>query len=170
MADPRIDAYARLLVERCVGVQPGWEVLIRATTLARPLIEAVIEEVGRRGAHPLLQLTFETIGGPFARTAPIEVLRDAAPLQRRLWDECDAIITISAPENAREGSDLSEERRQALEQRSQPLRRRTMAMAVPWVICEYPVNATAQDAGMSLHEMEEFVLGAVLPHWYAEAA
>ncbi len=169
MRDLRIDAYARLLVERCVAVQPGWEVLIRATTLARPLIEAVIEETARRGANPLLQLAFETIGGPFARTAPIEVLREAAPLQRRIWEECDAIITISAPENTREGSDLSEERRQALEERSRPVRRRTMAMDVPWVICEYPVHATAQDAGMTLQEMEDFVFGAVLLDWDAEA-
>jgi aminopeptidase len=45
-----------------------------------------------------------------------------------------------------------------------------MAMGVPWVICEYPVNATAQDAGMSLGEMEDFVFGAVLLDWDAEAA
>ena len=169
MRDPRVDAYARLLVERCVGVEPGWQVLVRSTTLARPLVEAVIEEVGRRGAHPFLQLTYETIGGPFARSAPVDVLREAPPLQRKIWDECDAIITISAPENTREGADLSEERRQALEQRSRPLRRRTMAMNVPWVICEYPVNATAQDAGMSLEQMEDFVFGAVLLDWDAEA-
>src|SRR5258706_5908230 len=103
MRDSRIDAYARLLVERCVGVQPGWEVLIRATTLSRPLVEAVIEEIARRGAHPLLQLTFETIGGPFAREASIEVLREAAPPRLRISEECDAMITISAPESAHEG-------------------------------------------------------------------
>jgi aminopeptidase len=170
MRDPRVDAYARLLVERCVDVQAGWEVLIRSTALARPLVEAVIEEIGRRGAQPLLQLSFETIGGPFARAAPVEVLREAGPLQRRIWEECDAMITISAPENTREGSDLSEERRQALEQRSKPLRKRTMSMGVPWVICEYPVHATAQDAGMSLEEMEDFVFAAVLLDWDAEGA
>lgn len=170
MRDARIDAYARLLVERCVGVQPGWEVLIRATALSRPLVEAVIEEIARRGAHPLLQMSFETVGGPFAREAPIEVLREAPPLQRRIWEECDAMITISAPESTREGSELSDERRRALEQRSAPLRRRTMAMGVPWVICEYPSRAVAQDAGMSLAELEEFVFGAVLLDWDAEAA
>ena len=170
MRDSRIDAYARLLVERCVNVQPGWEVLIRATTLSRPLIEAVIEEIARRGANPLLQLTFETIGGPFAREAPIEVLREAPPLQLRIWEECDAVITISSPESVHEGSDLSDERRRALGQRSAPLRRRTMAMNVPWVICEYPSEATAEEAGMSLAELEEFVFGAVLLDWDAEAA
>jgi aminopeptidase len=168
--DSRIDAYARLLVERCVGVQPGWEVLIRATTLSRPLIEAVIEEIARRAAHPVLQLTFETVGGPFAREAPIELLREAGPLQLRIWQECDAMITISSPESTHEGSELSDERRRALEQRSAVLRRRTMAMEVPWVICEYPAPATAEEAGMSLAELEEFVFGSVLLDWDAEAA
>jgi aminopeptidase len=170
MRHRRIDDYARLVVDRCVAVRPGWQVLLRATTLARPLVEAVMEQVARRGAEPLLQLTFETIGGPVAREAPLEQLREAPPLQRRLWAECDALITIAAPESTREGTDLSDGRRQALEQRMQPVRRRTMAMEVPWVICEYPVQATAQDAGMTLAEFEEFVFGAVLLDWDAEAA
>jgi len=57
--DHRIDEYARLLVERSVAVQPRWQVCIRGTPLARPLIEAVVERVARIGAYPLLQLTFE---------------------------------------------------------------------------------------------------------------
>jgi aminopeptidase len=138
--------------------------------LSRPLVEAVIEEIARRSAQPLLQLSFETVGGPFAREAPIEVLRQASPLQVGLWDECDAMITISSPESTHEGADLSDERRRALEQRSAPLRRRTMAMEVPWVICEYPTEATAEEAGMSLAELEEFLFGAVLLDWDAEAA
>jgi aminopeptidase len=76
---------------------------------------------------------------------------------------------VYAPESTREGADLSEERRQASEQRLRPLRARTMAMEVPWVVCEYPVQSTAQDAGMSLAAFEEFVFGAVLLDWDAEA-
>jgi len=124
--DPRIDEYARLLVDRSVGVQPGWQVQVRATPLARPLVEAVLEQIARRGAYPLLQMTFETIGGPFAREAPLETLRVAAPLQRRIWEEADAFIAIWAPENTREGSELSEERKAALQQASTPMRERTM--------------------------------------------
>jgi aminopeptidase len=169
MRHPRVDEYARLLVGRCVDVQPGWEVLLRATPQARPLVEAMMEEIARRGAEPILQLAFELIGGPVAREAPLERLREASPLQRRLWTECDAIITVYAPESTREGTDLSEERRQAFEQRLRPLRARTMAMEVPWVICEYPVQSLAQDAGMTLAAFEEFVFSAVLLDWDAEA-
>jgi aminopeptidase len=169
MRDPRIDEYARLLVERSVGVEPGWQVSIRATPLARPMVEAVIEQVARKGAYPILQLTFEHIGGPFAREAPLDVLRRPSPLQERIWNEVDAFISIWAPENTREGSDLSEERHAAVQQMMMPLRNRTMSMAVPWVIAEYPVLATAQEAGMTLAELEEFIFEAVLLDWDAEA-
>ena len=169
MRDPRIDEYARLLVERSVDVQPGWQVVVRGTPLARPLIESVLEQIAQRRAHPLLQLSFEQIGGPFAREAPLETLREAAPLQRRIWEEADAFISVWAPENTREGSELSEERRKALRQMSGPMRERTMALAVPWVIAEYPVHSAAQDAGMTLTEFEEFIFASVLLDWDAEA-
>ena len=170
MRDPRIDEYARLLVERSVAIQPGWQVSIRGTPLARPLIEAVIEQIARIGAYPIVQLSFEQIGGPFAREAPLEVLREPAPLQRRIWEEVDAFIAVWAPENAREGADLSEERRSALQQMTAVMRERTMAMAAPWVIAEYPVHSMAQDAGMTLAQYTQFIFDAVLLDWDAEAA
>jgi aminopeptidase len=164
-----VDEYARLLVDRSVGVQPGWQVLIRTTPLARPLVEAIVELIARRGAHPLLQMEWESIGGPFAREAPLETLRTPPPLVERIWSECDAFIAISAPENTRGGADLSPERRRALRERSLTLRDRQMAMAVPWVVCEYPVQATAQEAGMTLAELEQFIYDAVLLDWDTES-
>jgi aminopeptidase len=166
--DPRLDEYARLLVERSIGVQPGWQVQVRATPLARPLIEAVIEEIARRRAYPLLQMTFELVGGPFAREAPVDHLRTAAPLQRQIWEDADAFIAIWSPENSREGSDLDEERKVALQLASAPMRERTMSMSAPWVIAEYPVLSGAQDAGMTLPQYEQFIFDSVLLDWDAE--
>jgi aminopeptidase len=166
----RIDQYAKLLVERSVGVQPGWEVLIRSTPLARPLVEAVSEPIARIGAYPMLQLAWEPTSGPFAREAPLEVLRRPSPTMTFMWENCDACIMISAPENTREGADLSEERRQALQDRTRVFRERQMSMRVPWVVCEYPVQATAQEAGMTLDEYTEFIFSAVLLDWDAEGA
>jgi aminopeptidase len=109
------------------------------------------------------------IGGPFAREAPLELLAKPAPLLLRAWEECDAFISISASENVREGSELPPDRRRLLQQRMEPLRRRQMAMEVPWVICEYPTNAAAQESGLTLRDYEEFVYGAVLRDSDAEA-
>ena len=169
MRDPRIDEYARLLVERSVPARPGAQIVVRSTPLARPLIEAVIEQTARRGAHTLLQLAFELVGGPFAREAPLEILRETSPLQRMIWDQADGLIVIWAPENAREGAELSEERHAAVQESTRPVRTRTMAMEVPWVIAEYPTPAGAQDAGMSIGQYEDFIFEAVLRDWDAEA-
>ena len=168
--DSRTDEYARLLVERSVPVQPGWQVLVRGNHLGRPLIEAVCEEIARKGAYPILQVTFEQIGGPFAREAPLELLRRTPPLQRTLWEECDGIISIWSPEHAHEGSDLSDDRLAAVQEALSPLRERTMAMGVPWVIAEFAVQSMADEAGMTLAEYEDFIYEAVLRDWDAEAA
>ncbi|HEY6015797.1 MAG TPA: aminopeptidase, partial [Gaiellaceae bacterium] len=63
MADPRIERYAALLVDRCVDVQPGWQVLVHSSPAARPLIEEVLRRIARRGAHALMRLSFGS-GGP----------------------------------------------------------------------------------------------------------
>jgi aminopeptidase len=168
--DPRIDEYARLLVERSVGVQAGWQVAVRGNHLGRPLIEAVIEQIAHKRAYPILQLAFEQIGGPFAREAPLDVLRVTAPLQKRIWEEVDAVVSVWSPEDAHEGSDLSEERQAALQEMNAPLRERTMALEVPWVIAEWPAQSMAEEAGMTLDEYAQFIYDAVLLDWDAEAA
>ena len=168
MRDPRIDEYARLLVDRSVGVQPGWQVGIRGNHLARPLIEALIEQIARRGAYAILQLSFEQVGGPFAREAPVELLRQPAPLQAAIWNGIDALVSVWSPESAREGSDLSEERQAAMQEASKPIRERTMSMAIPWVIAEWPVQSLADEAGLTLDEYREFIYAAVLLDWDAE--
>ena len=53
--DPRIEAYAKLLVERSLDVQPGWQVWINSSPLARPLVEEVVRLIARRGAYPLVR-------------------------------------------------------------------------------------------------------------------
>jgi aminopeptidase len=166
--DPRIDEYARLLVERSLGVREGWQVAVRGNHLGRPLIESVVEQIARKGAYPILQLAFEQVGGPFAREAPIEVLREPSPIQRHIWETIDGVISIYSPESAREGSDLSEDRQAAIEQMLTPLRERTMSLEIPWVVGEWPTQAYADEAGMTLEEYERFIFDAVLLDWDAE--
>jgi len=82
--DPRIEAYAKLLVERSLDVQPGWQVWINSSSLGRPLVEEVVRLIARRGAYPLVRLggagmedvPFETI---WALEAPEDMLAEVAP-------------------------------------------------------------------------------------------
>jgi aminopeptidase len=173
VADQRVAEYAKLLVERCVDVQPGWEVVVLGSAQARPLVEEVVRAIGRRGAIPIVQLSFSGMDfWPFesvwAQTAPPELVAERSPIRVKLEDECDAWIRIGAPENTRDGADLATEHQDAIANAAHPLISRRLALEVPWVTCRYPTPALAQEAGMSLRAFEDFLFGAVLLDWDAE--
>ncbi len=171
MADPRMEQYARLLVETCVDVQPGWQVLVSssATGLARPLVEEVTRQVARRGAYALIRVGL----GPdriWVREAPFELLSSIAPLDARALADADALIAIEAPENTREASAVPAERQTAVQTALRPSMERMFTSELAWVGCQYPTPALAQEAGMSTGEFEDFLYGACLLDWEAERA
>ena len=57
MTEPRVEAYAKLLVEECLDVQPGWQVMVTGGVLARPLLEAVSTLLARRGAYAIQRVS-----------------------------------------------------------------------------------------------------------------
>ncbi len=164
--DARIEAYARLLVD-CIRPQPGWQVLVRAQPLGRPLVEEVSRELGRRGARSLVRLRFDGLGSTFIREAPLELIGALAPIELHEIETADAYVAIVAPENTREGTDIPAERlglrQQALRAPHEPF----LSGAKPWVGCYYPTEAVAQDAGLPLAAFADFLYGAVLVDWDA---
>jgi len=170
-ADPRIEEYARLLVEKCVDVQPGWQVVVRSQPLARPLVDAVCREIARRGAYALLRLSWSSVGlsESWVKEAPEELLQKLPPIEAHSIDNCDTFMVILAPENTREGADVPAERFGMLAAASRPHAEPFFSNKKPWVGCQYPTSALAQDAGMTLEQFEDFLYGAVLIDWDALA-
>jgi aminopeptidase len=172
MPDPRIEAYAKLLVEECVDVEPGSQVLVVSSPLARPLVEEVVRRIARRGAYALLRLSFT--GNLYAdvvwvQEAAEELVAKPAPLVAYTLEAIDALIAIDAPENTRQFSVLSQERLSALQAAYRPSVQRILSHEVPWVGCQYPTPALAQEAGMSTAEFADFLYGACLLDWDAES-
>ncbi len=168
MADPRIEQYAQLLVERCVDVQPSTQVHVRSTPLARPLLEAVARCIARRGAYPLMRINFASVANAWAQEASIELLGELPGVERYTFEQIDAAIAIDAPENTRDGAAISPERRAAQGKAVRPMVERMNNPTFPWVVCVFPTPALAQDAGMTLSDYEEFVYGACLLDWDEE--
>lgn len=171
MRDPRIEEYARIMVETCVDVQPGWQVLVGGGYLGRPLIEEVTRQVARRGAYALMRVGF---GGSlitshtWAREAPMELLENPAPLDIKVLEEVDAYIVVDAPENTRNTAGLSEDRINAMQLGIRPALERVFMGDIPWVGGQFPTPALAQEAGMATEDFAEFLYGAVLLDWDAE--
>jgi aminopeptidase len=139
--------------------------------LARPLLEEVTRQLGRRGAYPLLRLTFG--GGlvyhrDWLRHAPDDRIAVPAPIDVHALETCDALLAVSAPENTMDGADLPPERTAAVQAAYRDATRRVNTNAIPWVMCWFPTPALAQDAGMTLRQFEDFLYGACLLDWDVE--
>ena len=170
MTNPRIEAYAKLLVEECVDVQPGWQVLVSGGALARPLLEEVSRQVARGGAYAIQRVSLAGTGInlPWASEAPDELLDKPAPIETVALQQADGWVSVEAPENTRELAALPPERLARLQAGMRPHLDRVLNYDLKWVGCQFPTPALAQDADMSLAEFEDFLYGACLLDWDAE--
>jgi len=157
-------------VETCVDVQPGWQVLVTGGHLARPLLEEVNRLVGRRGAYAVQRVSLNgyRTNIPWAQEAPEELLGTPAPIEAYEFDNADGWISIEAPENTREQTGLAAERLARLQSGLRPHLERMFTHEMKWVGCQYPTPGLAQEAGLSLHQFEDFLYGACLLDWDAE--
>jgi aminopeptidase len=171
--DPRVRELAELLVGRSLGVQPGWQVMVQGTALARPLVEKLVRAIARRGAFPLVRLSFTDLERvPFesvwAEEAPEELLSVAAPSDVRTRNEIDARVIVFSAENVYAGSQLAPERRLALRAAARASFDMKREMTMPWVSCPFPTQALAQEAGISLRAYADILYDACLRDWDAE--
>jgi aminopeptidase len=171
--DPRVEEYAELLVGRCLGVRREWQVMVIGTPLARPLVEEIVRAIARRGAWPLVRLSWVdqeqvAFDSLWAAEAPEELLDTMAPAEAQMRRDLDAWLMIQAPENTRAGSALPPERRMTLRKAYAEFNERRLKADIPWVGCSYPTLALAQDAGLTLPAYEDFVYGACLLDWDRE--
>ena len=171
MSDPRDRQLAELLVDTCVAVQPGWQVIVAGSPPGRPLLEEIVRLVAERDAYALLRVTFDEASltpRTWVRAAPVERLAIPAPLDVHAMENCDALIVVQSPENTRDASDIPQDRMAAVQGAYRPALERIFRHEVPWVGCQYPTPALAQEAGMSTDEFADFLYGACLRDWQAE--
>src|SRR5688500_9269725 len=137
MRDPRLEQYARILTDTCVGVQPGWQVIVSSGPLGRPLVEEIAAQLGRLGAYALLR---QSITGsiPWMLEAPDELLSQFPSIELHALENADGLIAIDAPENTREVSAISPERLGLLQAASRPALERVYTKELAWVGCNYP--------------------------------
>src|SRR5207237_5615545 len=124
----------------------------------------VCDVLAERGAHTVPRLSFAGFGPPhpWIRSASDELLSVVSPIEEQVFLSIDALVAIVAPENTREGADIEAHRMQLVQQASHRIQERLISGEVPWLRCQYPTPALAQDAGMTLAQFGDFLYGAVL--------
>lgn len=168
MADPRVEAVAKVLVDYSVEVRPDQLVRITGAPEGAPLILAVYQKVLERGAHPWLQVGLCGAQELFYAYAGGAQLDYVPPFMKDTLEQVDASIGIWTDVNTKEltNADPGKQARRAVAMR--PLSDRFLERAankeLRWTGTLYPTHAFAQDAEMSLREFEDFVYKASLVH------
>src|ERR671919_387363 len=102
MSDPRVEAYARLLVDRSIDPAPGWHVLVATTTNARTLAEELSRQLAARGAYALTRIHFGAaypLDPAWIAAAPGELAGGLAPLEQEVVDRVDGLVFVLAPDD-----------------------------------------------------------------------
>ena len=159
VAGPDPERFAELLCDYCLEVQPGWQVLVRSTTLAAPLLRALHRALLTRGAWPLLRVELPGLDEDFYAVAHDAQLDGFPSVAHAEAAQADAFLTIQAPENTRALADADPERIARVARARAPLGE--LRLAKRWCGTLWPTPAGAQQAGMGEAGFAAFVRGAL---------
>lgn len=164
--DPRIDKLAKVLVHYSLRIKSDDLFRITGPALATPLIAAVYKEGLAAGAHPFVRVQLEGLEELYLKGASDGQLRFVSEIQRLETERVTASLGIWGEWNTREMTGVDPRRIALRREATRELQRRFLERAAAeelrWCGTQYPTNAEAQDAEMSLAEYEDFVYGAGL--------
>jgi aminopeptidase len=168
MRDPRYEKLANVLVSYSVEVGKGDLVAVQGSSIAEPLLAEVYRAALDAGAHPFLRLQLPGLTEIFYKTARQHQLKYINPMAEFETDHVDKVISIWADDNTKSLAGV-DPKKQAIRSRATSklflkFMQREAAGELKWVGTQFPCNASAQDAEMSLTEYEDFVFNACMVH------
>ena len=163
------EKYAKVLVDYSVKVQKGELTIIRTDScLSQPLIKEIYKQVLLKGAYPVVRMGVEGLNEVYIKNATDEQLEYIDPMTEIEYEKAKNLISIGAPLNlknmARLDSKKLAKRSSVMKHLSEKMLKRAAAGELKWVIADFPTNALAQEAKMSLEEYTEFLIKSCYLH------
>jgi len=167
--DPRVDKLADVLVNYSVAVQKGDLVQIRVfDKMAEPLALAVYKYVILAGGNAFFRMSPTDADYVFYKNASDEQLDYLSPLSEWMIENIDVDIALLADANTKSLSNIDPSRIQRARAAARPISQRFMERQATgelrWTLTQYPTQASAQDAEMSLDEYADFAYQACMVH------
>lgn len=166
MRDPRLEKLSDVLVNYSVGVKKDQLVRITGAPVSLPLVMAIYRKVLEAGGHPFLRMVPEEAQENFLKIASEEQLKFLNPINLFEIEKIDCSIGIWADENTRSLTNVDPKRVGMSQAARKPIMeiflKRAADKKLRWCGTQFPTQASAQDAEMSLAEYENFVFGAGL--------
>jgi len=162
--DVMLRRYADLLVNYCLELKESEKLYVKTTTLAEPLVREVYRAALAAGAIVEVDMEFREQNRILYEQGREAQLRYVSPFFKQAVETFDAYLYIRAPFNLREDQSINVERsrirQEAMKEVNQTYFQRTATKALRRNLCQYPTQANAQEAGMSLEEYQQFVYNA----------
>ncbi len=157
--------YAQLLTQYCLAVQPGDRVFISTTPLAEPLLREVYIAAYQAGAALVdCDLAFQDRDRLLLDFGSDAALIRPPTLSKLAMETYDCYLNIRAPYSLREPNPVHPERIKTRQEALAPINKayfeRTADRRLRRNLCQYPTQASADEAGMTLPEYEQFVFNA----------
>lgn len=164
MRDPRLDKLAHVIVDYSTCIQAGQQVLLKGEPVATPLLEAIYEQLIKRGAYVRFESQPDSLKEIFLEFANDDQLQHVSDLALQEVKTLDASIGIWAETNTKSLSNADPKRLGMASAARRPIMKIFMERAakgqLKWVGTLFPTLASAQDAEMSLREYANFVFNA----------
>jgi aminopeptidase len=161
MSDIRLNRLANVLVNYSTRVKAGEWVHVNANWQAIPLVKEVVAYILKVGGNPSVSLESGDLNEVFMAKAGNEQLQWMPPLDMYMIKNANVWIIIEAPENTRVLSSIDPSRQQIRNQAyakwTEVYMKRSASRELRWVMTNYPCQALAQEAEMSLADYENFV-------------
>src|SRR6266852_3389360 len=164
LVDSRLTRLAQILVRYSLDVQPGNLVAIHGGIEATPLLLEVYRETLRAGGHPQFDLELEEAREIYLKEANDAQLDFVSPVTRLIKAQYERLLYVDAETNTRRLSRVNParaaRRRKAHGAVDTVWSQRAAQGLMRWCYTQYPTQAYAQDAHMSLDDYCEFVFNA----------
>lgn len=163
-----LEKYAKLLCHYSLELKEGEKLYISTTTLAQPLVREIFREATKIGVQVEVAFSFREQNKILYDNAPESLLIKEPAFHKLAISEFDAYLNIRAPFNLNETNNIDKSKRkirtEALAAISNTYFERTADRNAPnglkRSLCQYPTQASAQAANMSLEEYQQFVYNA----------
>lgn len=166
MRDHRLSKLADVLVNYSVGVKPGQLVRLSGPPVAAPLLVELFHATVVAGGNPMVRSAPEELSEILLKHGTDAQLQYVNPVTMKEYEAVDASIGIWAEENTRALTNVDPKRLGLSQAARRPLMdifmQRAASGALKWSGTQFPCQAAAQDAEMSLSEYEDFVFSAGL--------
>ncbi|MDQ0898708.1 MULTISPECIES: aminopeptidase [unclassified Paenibacillus] len=157
MRDPRLQTFARNIINYSVSLGPGENILIEMIGVKDPeLAKCFIEEVYAVGGKPFIELRDPAIMRSLQMTGTQELFSQWSEFELARMKQMDAYVAVRSGDNITESSDVPDDQmRLYLKYFQRPLFDERINNT-KWCVMRYPNPSMAQLAGKSTEAFEDF--------------